>query len=388
MTIEHTDPARTAAPDLTGDGWGVPPDLAPDAAARIAGAVSSSRAEGTRRTYASAWRRFETWCTVHGHTALPAHPVTVAAYLVDAADTVDTVGERAYAPLTLARWVAAIGYHHRAAGHPTPHTHELVRSTLSGIRRDYAAAGDRPRTPRAPLLVEDIVTLVAAARRTVTGWAGEVHERRDSALLLMGFAGAFRRSELVALTCGDISVHRLDGMHIRLRRSKTDQDGAGTVKALPCTTDHVSCPPCAYLRWAQVVAAFDTAGRPGVIRVLRTAAPFDSHVCKGAPPRTRARAPLFRAVRKNGNLSDTALSGAAVHAAIRRRAKAAGYDENLVAQLGGHSLRAGFVTQAFRNGADAHAIMRQTGHTSPATVEIYAREHTPLIGNAVTTIGL
>ncbi len=102
----------------------------------------------------------------------------------------------------------------------------------------------------------------------------------------------------------------------------------------------------------------------------------------------RARAPLFRAIAKNGNLSDTALSGASVHAAIRRRAAAAGYDDNVVAQLGGHSLRAGFVTQAFRNGADAHAIMRQTGHTNPATVELYAREHAPLVGNAVTEIGL
>ncbi|MFZ2178716.1 MAG: site-specific integrase [Rhodococcus sp. (in: high G+C Gram-positive bacteria)] len=373
---------------MPADEWGLAPELTEDAAARIAGAVSSSRAEGTRRTYASAWRRFEKWCTVNGHTALPAHPMTVAAYLVDAADTYDTVGERAYSPSTLARWVAAIGYHHRATGHPTPHTHELVRSTLSGIRRTYAAAGDRPRTPRAPLLVDDIVTIVHSARQAVTGWAAEVHERRDTALLLMGFAGAFRRSELVALNCGDVSVHRLDGIHIRLRRSKTDQEGAGTIKALPFTTSHTSCPPCAYFRWAQVVAAFDLTGRPGVIRLLRTTPAFEGHVCRGALPRMRAHAPLFRSIHKNGNLSETALSGASVHAAIRRRAQAAGYDENVVAQLGGHSLRAGFVTQAFRNGADAHAIMRQTGHSHPATVEIYARENAPLIGNAVTEIGL
>ncbi|OZC49035.1 integrase, partial [Rhodococcus sp. 06-621-2] len=95
-----------------------------------------------------------------------------------------------------------------------------------------------------------------------------------------------------------------------------------------------------------------------------------------------------RSVRKNGNLSDTALSGAAVHAAIRRRATRAGYDPVTVAQLGGHSLRSGFVTQAFRNGADAHAIMRQTGHTTPAMVETYAHENAPLIGNAVTELGL
>jgi integrase len=387
VTIEQTSsPSDVAA--ATVSEWGSAPVLPEAAVSRIAQAVSTSRAEGTRRTYASAWRRFESWCTTHGHTALPAHPVTVAAYLVDAADTYDSAGERAYAPMTLARWVSAIGHHHRTAGHPTPHTHDLVRSTLSGIRRDYASNGDRPRSPRAPLLVDDVVTIVRSARQAVAGWAAEVHERRDSALLLMGFAGAFRRSELVALTCGDVTVHRLDGVHVRLRRSKTDQEGIGTVRALPFTTNHHSCPPCAYVRWAHVVAAFDISGRPGVIRLLRTAPPFDGHVCRSALPRMRARAPLFRAIAKNGNLSDAALSGASVHAAIRRRAQAAGYDENVVAQLGGHSLRAGFVTQAFRNGADAHAIMRQTGHTHPAMVELYAREHAPLVGNAVTEIGL
>ncbi|CAG7618523.1 hypothetical protein E143388_06077 [Rhodococcus opacus] len=185
-----------------------------------------------------------------------------------------------------------------------------------------------------------------------------------------------------------MSVDRHDGVHVRLRRSKTDQEGVGTVRALPFTDRHDSCPPCAYVRWAQVVAAFDSRGRPGVIRILTTAEPFDAHVCRGAVPRTGSRTPLFRSIRKNGNLSETALSGAAVHKAIRRRAEQAGYDAALVNQLGGHSLRAGFVTQAFRNGAHAHAIMRQTGHTTPEMVEVYARERTPLVGNAVTILGL
>jgi hypothetical protein len=106
--------------------------------------------------------------------------------------------------------------------------------------------------PRAPLLGDDIVTIVSAVRRAVTGWAAEVYERRDSALILVGFEGAFWRSELVALNCGDISVHRLDGIDIRLRQSKTDQEGAGAVKALPFTTSRPSGPPCAHFRWAQV----------------------------------------------------------------------------------------------------------------------------------------
>lgn len=212
-------------------------------AARIAGAVESSRLAGTRRAYAAGWRRFADWCTRHGHAALPAHPVTVAAFLVDAADTVDSLGERAYAPATFGRWVAAIAHHHRTGGHPSPSAHELVTATLSGIRRDYATAGDRPRRPRAPLLVADIRLLVDTARSNCRGWADDVLERRDTALLLMGFAGASRRSELTDLTCGDITLHRLDGLRIWLRKSKTDQDGRGTVRALPFTETYTTCPP-------------------------------------------------------------------------------------------------------------------------------------------------
>ncbi|AXY49226.1 hypothetical protein YT1_p10025 (plasmid) [Rhodococcus ruber] len=364
------------------------PDLAPGTAAKIAAAVGASRAAGTRRTYASAWRAFTTWCAREGHSALPAHPVTVAAFLIACADTVTDDGTRAYSPATLAHRLAAIAHHHRQTGHPSPTGDDLVRATLSGIRRDYATAGERPRTGRAPLLTTDILTIVEKARTEVAGWADEAVERRDSALLLLGFAGAFRRSELVALTCGDIALHRLDGLHIRLRKSKTDQEGRGTIRALPFTHSHTSCPPCAWMRWAQVVAAFDTGGRPAVIRLLRGAEPFTAHVCRGPRPRTVPDAPLLRSIRKNGNVSATALSGAAVHHAIRRRAEQAGYDPDLVAQLGGHSLRAGFVTQAFRNGASAHAIMRQTGHTTPAMLEVYAREHAPLINNAVTNLGL
>ncbi|GGG01272.1 hypothetical protein GCM10007304_14060 [Rhodococcoides trifolii] len=225
--------------------------------------MAASRSTGTRRAYTSAWRRFETWCTVAGHHALPAHPATVAAYLVAAADTLTVDGTRAYAAATFGKWIAAIADRHRATGHDNPCGHEMVRATLAGIRRDYASAGERPRNPRAPLLTSDITTIVDHARRTTAGWASEVLERRDTALLLMGYTGAFRRSELVALECRDVRRDRLDGAHVRIRRSKTDQDGTGigTVKALPFTDCHESCPVCAWVRWLQIVAAFDTGGQ-------------------------------------------------------------------------------------------------------------------------------
>ncbi|WP_157127022.1 site-specific integrase [Rhodococcus sp. p52] len=388
LLMRHPDPSDASVSTAAEPAAPSVPVLPVETLAQVAGTAVRSRSESTRRNYAADWSRFTAWCAREDHAALPAHPLTVAAYLHDAASTVTEVGERAYSPSTLARWVAGIGYHHRRAGHPAPGADELVTATLSGIRRDYAAAGQRPRSPRAPLLTADIVTIVDTARARCEGWADEVLERRDSAIFLVGFAGAFRRSELVALTCSDVSLHRLDGVHIKLRKTKTDQEGRGTVRALPFTHSHTSCPPCAWLRWAQVVAASDTGGRPAVIRLLRTAEPFEAHVCRGVRPRVVPSSPFLRSIRKNGNLSDTPLSGAAVHQAIRRRAAQAGYDPEIVKQLGGHSLRAGFVTQAFRNGASAHAIMRQTGHTTPAMLETYAREHAPLIGNAVTNLGL
>jgi integrase len=93
---------------------------------------------------------------------------------------------------------------------------------------------------------------------------------------------------------------------------------------------------------------------------------------------------VFRTVRANGAIGGP-MNGEAINQVIKRSAEALGFDPD---RIGGHSLRAGFVTQAFRNGADAHAIMRQTGHRDPKTLEIYARESAPLIGNAVTQIGL
>jgi len=97
---------------------------------------------------------------------------------------------------------------------------------------------------------------------------------------------------------------------------------------------------------------------------------------------------LFPRVHATGAVGATAMTGHAVNEMIHRRAAATGFTPAQVTQLGGHSLRAGFVTEAFRAGADAHAIMRQTGHRSPVMLEVYAREHAPLVGNAVTRLGL
>ena len=209
------------------------------------------------------------------------------------------------------------------------------------------------------------------------------------------------------MTLADVTLHPTDGLHVRLRRSKTDQEAKGTVKALPYGRDLATCPPCAYVRWRQVLHAWDTADpdarRRAVMTVLRrqTATNLSGggeqeedepvlHCCRSTripEPADPARA-LFPAVHKTGAIGQQAMTGHGINEMIQRRAAAAGFTAAQVDKLGGHSLRAGFVTEAFRAGADAHAIMRQTGHRSPVMLELYAREHAPLVGNAVTRLGL
>ena len=339
-----------------------------------------ARSANTRRAYDSDWARFVTWCADHRHRPLPASPLVVAAYLRDAAKARNDDGEPSYAVTTLRRWLAAIADRHRMSGHPSPTANDAVRQALSAITRVEATA--RPPRSAAPLLTADIAAMIAAARKDTTGWASEVLERRDSALVLMGYAGALRRADLAAMVCGDVTKHPHDGLELRTRRP----DGANTIR-LPAGESHNTCAPCAALRWMQVVAAFDSGARAAVIRLIKADEPFEDHICDAPLPRTGARASLFRSIRKNGNLSATPISGASIHLAIRRQARLAGYDDEFVTGLGVQSLRAGFIAQALRNKADAQSILRQTGHVGHGALQRYAPAEARS-ENAVTGLGL
>jgi integrase len=163
------------------------------------------------------------------------------------------------------------------------------------------------------------------------------------------------------------------------------------------------------VRWTELLHATDTSAegkrRAAVMRVLRRQAAHDHvvdpdqdgagesgrlHVCRTSrlPDPVDPGRVLFPSVHATGRIRDRPMSGDAVYVMIRARAEQAGYTTTDIDKLGGHSLRAGFVTEAFRAGADAHQIMRQTGHRSHAVLEGYAREHAPLVANAVTRIGL
>jgi len=178
---------------------------------------------------------------------------------------------------------------------------------------------------------------------------------------------------------------------VTVRRSKTDRSARGRTVTLPYGSDPHTCPVCAYRRWREVLDAWDESGREAVVDLLGTStADPAEHCCRGlAAGRTQdGDRPLFRPVHHSGTVGTTALSGQSVHSMIQRRARRAGFSDDLVATLGGHSLRAGFVTQAVRGGATTQTIMTQTGHADERMVALYSRHHAGLVGNAVTRLGL
>ncbi|MFR9753639.1 recombinase [Nocardia sp. 004] len=353
----------------------------------IGESTATAQARNTIRSYATDWRRFERWCadnTTRGHQALPTHPLTVALYISEAAALRDKKGRRRYAPPTLTRWVAAIGDRHRAAGFPHPGSARIVAEVLNGIRRACRDKGERRPKRAEPVLVDDVRELIDEARRQADTDARRIAAHRDAALLLMGFTGAFRASEMTDRWLEDIAPHRHDGLHVRLRISKGSQEEE-VVVALPRGTVPSTCPPCAWRRWLGLVTAHDAGGRSHVQRLLnKTTDSYERHVCRGRwPELPDPKNPAFRAVDRHGNIASTALTAEAVGDMLRRRLMAVGYEEDEAATYAGHSLRSGFVTQSHRLGASDYEIQRQTRHKSVAMLRVYAREHAPLVGNAV-----
>ncbi|QNK79470.1 site-specific integrase [Nakamurella sp. PAMC28650] len=372
---------------------GPDPELRSADLGRVWAAVDASTSANTKAAYRSDWGRFQRWSDDAGYAALPATGMVVAAYLTDAAAQLRPDGRPQFGAATLSRWASSINQIHTAGGFDPPGRTEVVRRALAGVRRTRKT----PPKRRSPLLLSDVRLLLAELSPQFGVWPAAVAAHRDAALLLMGFTGAHRRSELVGLRVQDVTVHRADGLHVRLRSSKTDQEGAGTIRALPYGRDPATCPPCALIRWRRILLAYDAGKRPAALTALHHRGPSTEHVCRdadttadpaGTDDPSMGERWLFPTVHRAGQPSRKAMTGDAVAAMIKRRAAAAGFTPAQVDLLGGHSLRSGFVTEAFRAGADAHSIMRQTGHKDPKMLEVYAREHAPLVGNAVTKLNL
>jgi site-specific recombinase XerD len=288
-----------------------------------------TRSPCTRRAYLSDFRSFEAWCAPRTLVAIPATAAVIAIYLVDLADA----GKR---PSTIERALAGILHAHRARGHAPPRGEPIAR-VLSGIRRRHGSA------PAQKVAVGDdaLLAMVSTLDDTLLGI-------RDRALLTLGWFGAFRRSELVALTVEDIA--RIpQGLRITVRRSKGDCEGRGAQKGIPFASNPNLCAVRAVGAW--LAAAGITSG------------------------------PIFRYVDRHGHVHAKALCGKSVALVVQRTAARAGLDPKTVAA---HSLRAGFATTAARKGKSLDAIMRQTLHKSERVARAYLRHASLFDDNAAS----
>ena len=278
----------------------------------------AEKSAATRRAYRSDFATFTVWCRARASEPMPASPETVSAFLAAQA----TAGARAS---TISRKAAAISYAHRLAGHALPTDTETVKIVMRGIRRTIGTAPGQ----KAAATADRIADMIAGI--PVDTLAG----KRDRALLLLGFAGAFRRSELVALTVADL-IEVEGGLRVTIRHSKTDQESAGQEIAIPAG---------AKLRPVEAVRAWlDAAG-----------------ITEG---------PVFRSIAKGGRLLAGALTAQSVALVIKAHAKRAGLDP---AEYAGHSLRAGFLTTAAKHGANVFKMMEVSRHRSVDTLRGYVR---------------
>jgi len=306
----------------------VPPSL--DQAREFA---RQSKAENTLRGYRSDWREFCGWCDSHGVNPLPALPETVASYIAECAGRLK-VG-------SIQRRLNAIAEAHKAVGLESPTHHAMVVNTMKGIRRKLGTASAQ----KAPALTDDIRAMIEATDAGMIGL-------RDRALVLLGFAGAFRRSELVALGLEDCTFDK-DGLTVILRRSKTDQEGVGRKIGIPYGSNPETCPVRTCQAWIE---------QGGI-----------------------AAGPLFRSINRHGKLQLGRLSGIDVCRVVKKLAKRAGLDP---AKYGGHSLRAGHATSAAIAGASERSIMKQTGHKSVQMVRRYIRDGSLFRENSAGKLGL
>ena len=322
------------------------PQLAPDDRERVDAYVGRASAEATLRAYKSDWRLFCAWCGENGYRPLPATPGTVAAFLT-------LLAERGFVPVerrrtkrgkvlerkepvplgraTVGRRLAAIVFAHRAADIEPPTTQPdaaRLERAMRGIRKDKR--GELPGKKRAADgdVLRDMLRSVDSE---------DLRAYRDRALLSVGMAGAFRRSELVAVTVARVSEDDR-GLLVRIPSSKTDQEGQGHTVAIP---DGRRLEPVQHYR-AWLAKSGITDG------------------------------PVFRKLTPQGRLTEKAMSAQGVALVVKAAAVAAGYPPEL---FSGHSLRAGFLTEAGRQNANLFKMKEHSRHASIEIVAGYVRDH-------------
>lgn len=295
--------------------------------------AKNARAENTKRAYISTLMDFAKYCQAENLQPVPVSPETIVSYISHLAK------EHKFA--TVKHRLTLLGKAFRRKSIDFPAKHPAIEETLQGIRRSIGIRQDQ----KAPLLVDDLRRMLATLPPGLLGI-------RDKAIILIGWAGAFRRSEVVSLDVEDLDFSNPKGVIILLRRSKTDQAGEGMTRAIPFTSSE-TCPVSALTEWLKA-----------------------SGIKTG---------PIFRPLGRAEELQEERLSDKAVARIVQRTAKNAGLNAE---RLAGHSLRAGMATQAALEGVGLQEIMSQTGHKDVKTAMKYIRNADPFKANPISHTGL
>ena len=300
--------------------------------------LKSSKANNTVRAYKSDFRDFGIFCAKNSFKSLPSEPKIVSLYLT-------YLSTKNYKMSTLKRRIVSIGVIHVLKGHYLDTKHPSIIENIMGIKRRKGSI----QKAKKPLLINHLKQLINVIDEQKSE---NIKKLRDRSIILIGFSGGFRRNEIVSLDYDDLDFVE-EGLKINVRRSKTDQFGKGSMKALPYFDGSKYCPVISLKKWIEI-----------------------SKINSG---------PLFRRFLKGSKLSEKRLTDQTVALLIKEYLMLAGIDNK---NYSGHSLRSGFATSAAESGAEERSIMAMTGHKSTEMVRRYIKEANLFKNNALNKIDL
>ena len=297
--------------------------------------LKSSKANNTLRAYKSDFKDFGAFCAKHGFNSLPTEPKIVSLYL--------TYLSKNSKISTLRRRLVSIGMVHKLKGHYLDTKHPIIIENLMGIKRVKGSI----QKGKKPILINHLKSIINVIDQQKID---EIKKSRDKTIVLVGFGGGFRRTELISIDHEDLEFVP-EGVKITIKRSKTDQFGEGMVKGLPYFSNELYCPVINLKKWLEL-----------------------SNIKSG---------PIFRRFVKGSVLTNNRLTDQSVVLIIKNYLNLAGIENK---NYSGHSLRSGFATVAAESGADERSIMAMTGHKTTQMVRRYIREANIFKNNALSKI--
>jgi site-specific recombinase XerD len=298
--------------------------------------LQSSKASNTARAYKSDFNDFGLFCVKNAFKSLPSEPKIVSLYLT-------YLSTKNLKISTLKRRLVSIGVIHKLKGHYLDTKHPAIIENLMGIKRRKGSI----QNGKKPILINNLKVLIDVIDEQNKE---QIKKLRDRSIILIGFSGGFRRNEIVSLDYDDLDFVN-EGLKINIKKSKTDQFGEGTVKALPYFDNSRYCPVISLKNWLSI-----------------------SGINSGS---------LFRRFSKGSRLTENRLTDQTVALLIKEYLKMAGIDNK---NYSGHSLRSGFATSAAEAGAEERSIMAMTGHKSTEMVRRYIKEANLFKNNALSKI--